>query len=681
MKKLIFTILFVFCVAISFGQNRIRHNGQDLFLNGMNLAWIDFANDLTAFDEAAFTTAVSEISAEGGNSIRWWLHTNGASSPYFSNDSVLRITDNEILALNKALDIAYNYNMGLILCLWSFDMLSSSNSDIVKRRNRLMLTDSLYMQAYINNALIPMLEIVGDHPAVICWEIFNEPEGMTLEYGWSGVDKVSINDVQTFINRTAGAIHRNTDSAKVSNGSWSFEASTDIGGGNTNYYTDARLIAQGGDPDGYLDFYMVHYYDWAGTTGSPFHYPASYWNLDKPLVIGEFAANGPISGIDTQSAYDSLITNGYAGGLTWQYNGEEMGGLPAAALALNYIATNFPDEVNIDYPVIVFNNYPEVVKEISDTNVAMGSSLSGPYINLKDVFTDVEDSVFLSFSISFNTNPDLVTASIDVDSNLILEISSGASGVAEIHVKGTDSGKKFAVSKFSVYVFDADGLNKALFRKAWASSMESSLLLPGNVVDNSMTTRWSSLYNDDEWIAVDMGQEYTVECVDLQWEAAHGTEYEIQVASDTANWQTVFYQVDGDGGRDIANFAPSTCRYVRMYGITRNAQWGFSLYELGVYEDSIIIIIPPNAYSPITSTGEITIYPVPFDNEFTVQSVEGNAITKIEVFNLNSTLMESFSYNTGVTVANISIPDIQSGMYYVVIYSDQSVIVRKVLKF
>ncbi|MBA7546922.1 hypothetical protein ES705_39323 [subsurface metagenome] len=637
---------------------------------------MSFANDLTAFDENLFTTALDDISAAGGNCIRWWLHTDGTSSPYFTNDSVSRITDNETLALYKGLDLAYDRGMGIIMCLWSFDMLRSSNSDEIKNRNRLMLTDSVYMQAYINNALIPMLETVGDHPAVICWEIFNEPEGMTPVGGWGHVDDVPITAVQTFINRTAGAIHRNTDSAKVSNGCWSFIAGTDVDG-NYNYYTDERLVAQGSDPDGYLDFYMVHYYDWAGTSLSPFHHPASYWELDKPLVIGEFAANGPYAGINARAAYDSLYQNGYAGALSWQWAGNEFGGLPSAEPGINYITTNYPDDVNIDYPVIEFNHYPEVIHSIQDTVMEMGLSSPGPFVNLKNVFKDKEDSVFLTFSISFNTNPDLVLASIDVDSNLVLELIPEVSGVSEIHVKATDSGKKFALEKFSVYVYDPSEPNKALLRKAWASSTESSLLLPGNAIDGSLTTRWSSLYADNEWIAVDLGKEYTIECVDLNWETAYGSEYEIQVTSDTISWQTVYHQTDGDGGKDIVLFTPVSCQYVRMYGIYRATQWGFSLWELGVYEDSLTT----DVYTPVTNLDDIKIYPIPFDNWFTVQSTESNPIRRVEVYNLNSALIESFDYNNGVTEINISLPGIQPGLYYVVIYSNSSVAVKKVLKF
>src|SRR5690606_4580683 len=88
--------------------------------------------------------------------------------------------------------------------------------------------------------------------------------------------------------------------------------------GNYNYYTDERLIAAGGDADGYLDFYTVHYYEWAGTSLSPFHHDAEAWGLDKPLAIAEFFMGGgddgnPDSayGVAWQDMYTTLYDRGY----------------------------------------------------------------------------------------------------------------------------------------------------------------------------------------------------------------------------------------------------------------------------------------------------------------------------------------------------------------------------------
>ncbi len=49
-------------------------------------------------------------------------------------------------------------------------------------RNKKFLTDTSYIQAYIRNALIPMVDSVKGNTAVVAWKIFNEPEGMSIEY-------------------------------------------------------------------------------------------------------------------------------------------------------------------------------------------------------------------------------------------------------------------------------------------------------------------------------------------------------------------------------------------------------------------------------------------------------------------------------------------------------------------
>jgi hypothetical protein len=145
----------------------------------------------------------------------------------------------------------------------------------------------------------------------------------------SGGASVGILDIQTTINVFASAIHTADPAAKVTNGAWTFIA---IGGENgqsgTNYYSDTALKAAGGQANGTLDYYEVHYYDNWGAVGaadkvSPFLYPASSWNLDKPILVGEFWAIGSpaLDGgtIPANSLYTTLYANGYKGAWAWQY--------------------------------------------------------------------------------------------------------------------------------------------------------------------------------------------------------------------------------------------------------------------------------------------------------------------------------------------------------------------------
>ena len=326
--------------------NRIQFNKQSLFLSGINVAWDHFADDIgpnpSTPDEAYFDDVFSQVQTNGGNALRIWLHVTGEHTPAWSGSTVTGPGSGTIVDLRSILDRARQYEAGIILTLWSFDMLSTNNSATITDRSMMILTNVLARKSYVDNALTPMVQALRGHPSIIAWEIFNEPEGMSDEFGWNFTRHVPMADIQAFINVCAGAIHQADPSAKVTSGAWSLKATTDVGDGNTNYYTDARLVSAGGDNKGTLDFYTVHYYDPMGTnTMSPFNHPCSYWLLDKPLVVSEFF---PPAGENVcvncgSNPYEYLYQNGYAGALTWSWTDSDHSSMLAqlASMAGNHL--------------------------------------------------------------------------------------------------------------------------------------------------------------------------------------------------------------------------------------------------------------------------------------------------------------------------------------------------------
>ena len=208
--------------------DRISFNDQELFLNGGNVAWVNFARDIGPGQTNLnrFAEMFQQLHDNGGNAMRLWLHTTGAVSPEWSGSAVVGPGVGAIDDLRAILDLAWEHEIGMMLCLWSFDMLRISNGTTITDRAYGLLTNPSLTQTYIDNALVPMVEALADHPAIIAWEIFNEPEGMSNEHGWSINRHVPMSDIQRFINRTAGAIHNTAPEASVTNGSWAFIAST-----------------------------------------------------------------------------------------------------------------------------------------------------------------------------------------------------------------------------------------------------------------------------------------------------------------------------------------------------------------------------------------------------------------------------------------------------------------------
>jgi hypothetical protein len=119
-------------------------------------------------------------------------------------------------------------------------------------------------------------------------------------------------------------------------------------------------------------------------------------------------------------------------------------------------------------------------------------------------------------------------------------------------------------------------------RTATASSSENSSFTAPMAVDGNAGTRWSSGFSDPQWLQVDLGAVHTISQVQLNWETAYGTAFQIQTSADGTNWTTIYSTTAGTGGDQSLNVTGSG-RYVRMYGTQRATQWGYSLWEFQVY--------------------------------------------------------------------------------------------------
>jgi beta-glucanase (GH16 family) len=122
----------------------------------------------------------------------------------------------------------------------------------------------------------------------------------------------------------------------------------------------------------------------------------------------------------------------------------------------------------------------------------------------------------------------------------------------------------------------------SLNRPASASSVEATGFEAGKAVDGNSSTRWSSVFADNQWLAVDLGSTKSLDRVVLRWEAAYGRSYKIQVSNDGTTWTDAYSTTAGDGGVDDIPLSASG-RHVRMLGLLRGSAYGFSLFEMEVY--------------------------------------------------------------------------------------------------
>lgn len=133
-----------------------------------------------------------------------------------------------------------------------------------------------------------------------------------------------------------------------------------------------------------------------------------------------------------------------------------------------------------------------------------------------------------------------------------------------------------------VEVRDVTEANLASGKHAVASSSRD-----GNVADNAtdmnMQTRWESEWDDNQWIYVDLENQFRVNKVVISWEGAYADHYSVDVSTDGDTWIVAKEVKNGKGGEETIDFDPVAAKYVRIYAYKRHTGYGNSIYELGVY--------------------------------------------------------------------------------------------------
>ncbi len=119
-------------------------------------------------------------------------------------------------------------------------------------------------------------------------------------------------------------------------------------------------------------------------------------------------------------------------------------------------------------------------------------------------------------------------------------------------------------------------------KRVEASGSENAALDASLAVDGKVATRWSSRFQDNEWITVDLGESRKISLVRLNWEDSHATAYTLEASDDNKTWRTIKHVTSGKGGKEVIA-CDSNGRYVRLTGHKRHSQYGISLWEFEVY--------------------------------------------------------------------------------------------------
>jgi beta-glucosidase len=234
-----------------------------------------------------------------------------------------------------------------------------------------------------------------------------------------------------------------------------------------------------------------------------------------------------------------------------------------------------------------------------DAGTRWSSAFSDPqWIQVDLGATATVSQVILQWEAAYATAFQIQVSSDAASWTSIYSTSTGTGGTQTLTVSGTGRYVRvygtaratqygYSLWEFQVYGSTATSAacgtaNAAQGRTATASSTEYAAYPASSAVDGNTGTRWSSAFSDPQWIQVDLGSAQQVCGVDLSWEAAYASAYQIQVSSDASTWTSVSSTTTGTGGTQTLTVS-GTGRYVRVYGTARATAYGYSLWEFAVH--------------------------------------------------------------------------------------------------
>ena len=122
-------------------------------------------------------------------------------------------------------------------------------------------------------------------------------------------------------------------------------------------------------------------------------------------------------------------------------------------------------------------------------------------------------------------------------------------------------------------------------KKAFSNSVKEKDYQPEEAFDGNLGSRYAAAsYESGVTLGVDLGKTYKVSSVAFKWENAYATEYNIQVSKDGKAYDTVkTMTADKAETIEVPLDEAVEARYVRIECVKNALNYGYSLWEMGVY--------------------------------------------------------------------------------------------------
>jgi hypothetical protein len=319
-------------------SSRIMVNGSPYFLLGADYPWVSYGNDFGSnawgsygvHSGGSYAADFADMKAKGVHVVRWWVFADGRAGINFAGDGTpLGVQPVVYSDLDQAVALARENGIYLDLVLFDVSLLSNPTSigGVQMGGHADVIANPTKRAALINNVVGPIAKHFANEPAVLSFELMNEPE-----WGISDLPQPAVNSSYNAVTMAQFWAYASSASQMIH-----FYSTSQVTVGSAalkwnKVWTNA-FAAKKGLQALNLDFYQTHYYQWMDccstandpelgtTTWSPLTQSVAALGLDRPIVVGEI--HTPTGSAGTQ--LDQIVANGYAGAWAWSYKWQNTG--------------------------------------------------------------------------------------------------------------------------------------------------------------------------------------------------------------------------------------------------------------------------------------------------------------------------------------------------------------------
>ncbi len=282
------------------------------FLLGVNYPWLNYGQDFgegpwghrgisVPENRSRVAQDFAQIQDSGATTVRWFLFGDGRAG-FLSEKGIPTKPDGFLFKdVGAVLSVAENHGLKLCFSLMDFLWLQDHGGKRVGHANELLLQSAAGREAFLRHVLIPLFREFRGHPALLAWEIANEPEWAIREFHRVRAAKMHLADFRVFATEVAQAVHEFG------------EVPVTLGSARLQWVRAWHELG--------LDFYQAHYYpategDAVANLGKQL---AALPALDKPLWLGELPARDASPDYSLENALHACRDAGVHGAAVWRW--------------------------------------------------------------------------------------------------------------------------------------------------------------------------------------------------------------------------------------------------------------------------------------------------------------------------------------------------------------------------